>query len=524
MTDGDEARPTLTVVVPARDAATHLADTLPALAESDLPRERWELVVVDDASEDETPLVAAAYADTVVQLPAPARGPAYARNRGFEVARGAFVAFVDADVRVHGDTLRRLLAGFREAPDVGAVFGSYDDRPAAPGLVSQFRNLMHHHFHQENAGEAETFWAGCGAVRAEVFRLAGMYDEWHYAEPQIEDIELGRRIRRMGYRIFLRPDILATHLKRWTLGGMLRTDFLGRGVPWTRLLIQEGSSGAARALNLRTSEKVATVAVGGGTLAALAAVVGGVGWPLWISLTGLGVVVAGNLRFYGRLARVHGLSFPLACVPLHLLYYLSNCVAAPTGWLVHHLVGGPSPSPAAAAFREMELETWPPAPARPERSLWAKGGPSAVPVSAPPPAAARAGPVTPAAGGEAEEGVPAGAADRGLGDRVAFLPLHKRAFGLATGTAAALVVFVATAHHVLVRPTPAFPLGLLAEFFHGYEVSWRGAFVGAGWAFFAGAVGGWFLAFTRNLVLAASIFGARAREDLTTFRSFLDHL
>lgn len=526
MTDAtgrDDGLPFLSVVVPARDAADQLAETLPALADSDLPRDRWELVVVDDASDDETPLVAASWADTVVRLPPPARGPAYARNRGFESARGDCVVFVDADVRVHADTLRLFAETFRDHPDVGAVFGSYDDRPSAPGLVSQFRNLMHHHFHQENAGEAETFWAGCGAVRSEVFRRAGMYDEWHYAEPQIEDIELGRRIRRLGHRILLRPDIQGTHLKRWTLGGMLKTDLLKRGVPWTRLLIQEGSGAATRALNLRTSQKVATVAVAAGLAAAAAVPVVGEGWPLWISAAALAVVIVGNVRFYTRLARVHGLLFPLACLPLHCLYYVTSAVSAATGWISHHLVGPPAPSPAAAAFREVGLETWPPVPDRPDLSLWtgaeerevagARGRDAASPERTPSgPDAGDRSPSSPSADDER--------ADRP--SRLAFLPLHKRAFGIAAGTAAAVPVFLATVHQILMRPARHFPLELLEAYFHGYSVSWQGAFVGAGWAFFVGSVAGWFLSFTRNLVLAASIF--RFGDDRSSFRGFLDHI
>lgn len=518
----DDGLPSLSVVVPAKDAADQLAETLPALADSDLPRDRWELVVVDDASDDETPLVAASWADTVVQLPPPARGPAYARNRGFESARGECVVFVDADVRVHGDTLRLFAETFRDRPDVGAVFGSYDDRPSAPGLVSQFRNLMHHHFHQENAGEAETFWAGCGAVRSEVFRRAGMYDEWHYAEPQIEDIELGRRIRRLGHRILLRPDIQGTHLKRWTLGGMLKTDLLKRGVPWTRLLIQEGSGGATRALNLRASQKVATVAVAGGLAAAAAAPVVGDVWPLWISAAALAVMVVANVRFCTRLARVHGLLFSLACLPLHCLYYATNSISAATGWLTHHLVGPPAPSPVGAAFREVGLETWPPVPSPPDHGLWAGGEP---PVAGADPAASAPAGGASARSASAAASKPLRAEGGEAGERrsrLAFLPLHKRAFGIAVGAAAAVPTFLATVHQILLRPSREFPLELLAAYFYGYSVSWEGAFVGAGWAFFVASVAGWFLSFTRNLALAASIF--RFGDDRSSFRDFLDHI
>jgi glycosyltransferase involved in cell wall biosynthesis len=116
--------PFLSVILPVYQGSTVLPRSLQALAESDLPRECWELIVVDDGSTDDTASIAARYADRVVRLPGKKRGPAYARNRGFEVSRGECLVFVDADVIVHRDTLRRFMDVFLSEPDVGAVFGS----------------------------------------------------------------------------------------------------------------------------------------------------------------------------------------------------------------------------------------------------------------------------------------------------------------------------------------------------------------------------------------------------------------
>lgn len=104
-----------------------------------------------------------------------------------------------------------------------------------------------------------------------------------------------------------------------------------------------------------------------------------------------------------------------------------------------------------------------------------------------------------------------------------FLPLHKRAFGVATGTAAALGIFLATAI-VLIRADRDVPLWLLQEYFSGYSVTWVGAFIGAGWAFFAGFVMGWFLAFARNVLVGALIIYIRTKADLVQSRDLLDHI
>jgi len=365
------SRPLLSVIVPAHQAQHQLRRCLDALAASELPRERWELIVVDDASTDETSLVAAEYADVVVRLAGKPHGPAFARNRGFESSRGEAVVLVDADIVVHADALRRIAAHIEARDGPAAVFGSYDDRPDAPSLVSQYRNLLHHYVHQRNAGPAETFWAGIGAVRADVFAELGMFDEWTYARPQIEDIELGRRLRRAGFRVVLDPAIQGTHLKAWTLRSTLAADFRHRGVPWMWLIIQEGGPKQSRALNVRFRERLCTVLVFAGLALPPAGLLLGRPWAAWLGAGALAAALALNLGFYAFLARLRGPAFLLGALPLHLLsYYLLNTFSAATGWLVHHLFGEPAPPADVSAHAQLGVRTWPPAPRRPTSGVW----------------------------------------------------------------------------------------------------------------------------------------------------------
>lgn len=107
--------------------------------------------------------------------------------------------------------------------------------------------------------------------------------------------------------------------------------------------------------------------------------------------------------------------------------------------------------------------------------------------------------------------------------RLAFAPLHKRAFGTAVGVATGLLVFAATLWTMaFVAEDPG--LSLLRAYFYGYSVTWQGAFVGLFWGGFSGFVAGWFAAFCRNLALAALLFLARTRAELEATRDFLDHI
>ena len=353
----------LSVIVPAYNGTKVLPASLEALAASDLPRSEWELIVVDDASTDGTGHLAQQYADRVVRLDLRPHGPSYARNRGVEVARGEILVFIDADVTVHPTTLRQFCEAFRGAPDdVAAIFGSYDANPPAPGVVSRYRNLYHHYVHHQNPGEAETFWAGCGAVRAAAFRAVGMYNEWHFSRPQVEDIELGHRLRDHGYRILLRPDIQATHLKHWTFRNMVATDLNDRGVPWMRLLIRRGQTAESQSLNLKRAEKVKTA------LVALA--VASLAWGVYQrTMTGvllavllLAPVLLSNLHLYRFFQQQGGFWFALATVPLNVLYYAINTVAAAWGWILHLTLGDPQPPVAVEAMAELGVDSWPPVP------------------------------------------------------------------------------------------------------------------------------------------------------------------
>jgi len=363
--------PFVSVIVPAHKAAHLLPDTLGALMASDLPRDRWELIVIDDCSSDDTALVAAEYADTLVRLSGWPHGPSFARNRGVEVSNGDLLVFVDSDVRIHPTALRGFVELFEAEPDLGAAFGSYDDKPPAPSFVSRYRNLLHHYHHHRNRGEAGTFWAGLGAIRTSVFNEVDKYDEWRYERPQIEDIELGRRIRLAGYRIRLDPTIQGTHLKHWKLGDILKTDLLHRGIPWMRLMLREGGGGDT--LNVTIKEKACVALLGFAIIAAfLAAVLTQVAL-LGVSAALVAAIVLWNTHLYSTMAGIGGWGFGVAVIPLHLTYYLISGLAAVGGHLLHLRGAEPQPSDRTLRLTAEGVVSWPPVPVPPRSSVWDKG-------------------------------------------------------------------------------------------------------------------------------------------------------
>ena len=158
--------PRLSVIVPVYNNASDLGQCIAALKAS--ASAETEIIVVNDASTDDSAAAARAGGVHVVEMSRNS-GPAAARNHGAARARGDVLVFVDADVVVATDALDRIRRVFDADPELAAVFGSYDASPRAPGVVSQYRNLLHHFTHQQANSAASTFWAGCGAIRRDAF-------------------------------------------------------------------------------------------------------------------------------------------------------------------------------------------------------------------------------------------------------------------------------------------------------------------------------------------------------------------
>ncbi len=264
-------------------------------------------------------------ATVVVDRPAELSASA-ARNAGAHRATGDVLIFVDADVEIHPDSLRRIRAAFAADPGLTALFGSYDDAPSADGRVSAFRNLLHHHVHQGAGGAAETFWSGLGAVRRDAFLAAGGFDAARYPHPSVEDIDLGIRLTAQGARILLDPAIQGTHLKAWTLRNMLVTDFARRGVPWVALLLRSRRASSALNLGWRHRVSAACCALGAaGLLARRPGLTAG----MLLSLVAL------NRDFYVLLARRRGPGEAVLGVGLHALHHLAAVASVPAGLLCH---------------------------------------------------------------------------------------------------------------------------------------------------------------------------------------------
>ena len=312
---------TISVIVPVRNGSLHLAECLDALARSE--HQSFEVIVVDDCSTDDTPQIvkrhAALYVRTLRTI-----GAAGARNLGAQHARGQILAFIDSDVVVPPDVLPLFDEDFLRDPELSAIFGSYDDSPAWPTFIAQYKNLIHHHVHQISSDSPATFWTGCGAIRKSAFDEIGGFDEAMYA---MEDIALGMQLATRGRRIFLDKRIQVKHLKRWTLGSMLHADIFHRAVPWSKLILK--SRQLPRDLNLTYASRASSIAVGLLTISCLIFLLALCGLlrvpllPLFAAMALLAVLLLVlNWDTYKFFNDKRGWWFAARAVLFHWLYYL----------------------------------------------------------------------------------------------------------------------------------------------------------------------------------------------------------
>ncbi|MCO6437536.1 MAG: glycosyltransferase family 2 protein [Phycisphaerae bacterium] len=119
--------PLVSVVIPAYNAAQWLRRAVASVCQQ--TTHDWEIVLIDDGSTDDTPVIIKELAHDIGErmrsLRQPQAGSSAARNRGIEEARGRFIAFLDADDEFLSHKLERQLAMFARRPELGLVFGDY---------------------------------------------------------------------------------------------------------------------------------------------------------------------------------------------------------------------------------------------------------------------------------------------------------------------------------------------------------------------------------------------------------------
>jgi glycosyltransferase involved in cell wall biosynthesis len=147
---GSDIEPGISVVVPVRNGAETITDCLTAILRQDYPRDRFEVVVVDNGSTDDTIARVKALGSAIIMIEEARRGPSAARNAGVAAATHPLIAFTDSDCFPEAGWLHAFAEHHRAQPDVVFVGGPIrprdPDHPAeryAENLFAQERCITH---------------------------------------------------------------------------------------------------------------------------------------------------------------------------------------------------------------------------------------------------------------------------------------------------------------------------------------------------------------------------------------------
>jgi glycosyltransferase involved in cell wall biosynthesis len=191
----------VSIVVPTRNRAELLRDCIQGLLEQDFPADRYEIIVVDDGSTDDTARVvqvlsAGHGSPGVRRFWLPKLGVNAARNEGIRNATGDIVCIVDDDELVQSTHLRSVVERLERAPDLDGVGGPY--RPFARTRIRVCGRCTLGAADFPGVGNRKVKWlfGGNMAVRRAVFQRRGLFDEelsgfgdeyeWFHRGPSLE--------------------------------------------------------------------------------------------------------------------------------------------------------------------------------------------------------------------------------------------------------------------------------------------------------------------------------------------------
>lgn len=193
----------ISIVIPVYNEENYLPDCLESIARQTI--QPYEVIVVDNNSTDMTRQVAARY--PFVKIAKEKRqGTVFARNKGFDIARGEIIARIDADTRLPSDWTARIGHYFESHPDVAAVTG----RPKFydifyPSFFDRVYVVLYQFFQRWLTG-SYMLWGANMAIRKEAWRLVRQNCS---RQTNIdEDIDLTLCINKKGLRISYLPDLI----------------------------------------------------------------------------------------------------------------------------------------------------------------------------------------------------------------------------------------------------------------------------------------------------------------------------
>jgi glycosyltransferase involved in cell wall biosynthesis len=210
----------VSVIVPVLDDSERLQICLKALEDQTYPKNMYEVIVVDNGSQENIESVVSQYGKATLYFESKP-GSYAARNKGLSISRGDIIAFTDSDCVPAQDWIEKGVANILRVPNCGLIAGKIDiffrdpDKPTAAEL---FESVMA--FQQKHYAEVK----GYGAT-ANVFTFRRVIDQVGDFNDMLNsggDLEWGQRVISSGYKLVYVEDVCVAHPARYSLDELIK--------------------------------------------------------------------------------------------------------------------------------------------------------------------------------------------------------------------------------------------------------------------------------------------------------------
>ena len=211
----------ISIIIPAYNASSTLKECLDAIFVSIF--KDFEVILVSDNSTDDTVKIAKEYKCKIIELKEN-KGPAFARNKGAEIAKGDILVFIDSDVIIDKGSISSVVDQFLNK-ETNVIQGIYSHEPTYKNLPTQYQQSFYCYYSWHTSIKyTSSLITNCFAIRKNIF------EEVHGFNTNIkgatsEDEEFGYVLLEKGYKIIILREFNGEHRVNYNLKKIIKRNF-----------------------------------------------------------------------------------------------------------------------------------------------------------------------------------------------------------------------------------------------------------------------------------------------------------
>ncbi len=209
--------PFISVIIPNYNGEKTIGRCLDAAFASQYTN--FEVVVVDDCSADSSTTIIEKYPCRLMRL-SEHGGASRARNTGAQNSNGDVLFFIDGDCLLQSDTLAKAAAAYQEEGPGVIIGGTYTLLPYDQQFFSIFQSVYIHYSETKNTRNPDYVATHAMLIAKDLFQKSGGFNEQFM--PILEDVEFSHRLKKVGVKLRMVPEIQVQHIFNFTLAGSMR--------------------------------------------------------------------------------------------------------------------------------------------------------------------------------------------------------------------------------------------------------------------------------------------------------------